>query len=98
MDGLPTGIIIGNNAFVSIRDSSIQSEHVHGGNVSGIGGATASFENCLINNNPTAINVAAGAIINLSSSTLENNTTAVASATAPANLRSSGNNRLLGMQ
>jgi hypothetical protein len=96
VDGLPTGIVIGNNAFVSIRDSSISLSTNTGVNVSGTGGATASFENCLINNNPTAINVAANAVINLSSSTLENNTTAVASATAPANLRSSGNNRFLG--
>lgn len=96
VDGMPTGIIIGNNAFVSIRDSSISLSTTTGVNVSGTGGATASFENCLINNNPTAINVASGAVINLSSSTLENNTTAVASATLPANLRSSGNNRLLG--
>lgn len=96
INGLPTGVVVGNNAFVSLRDSSISLSTSTGVNVSGTGGATASFENCLINNNPTAINVAANAIINLSSSTLENNTTAVASATAPANLRSSGNNRLLG--
>lgn len=96
MNGLPTGLIVGNNAFVSIRDSSMSLSTSTGLNVSGTGGATASLENCLINNNPTAINVASGAILNLSSSTLENNTTAVASATAPANLRSAGNNRLLG--
>jgi len=96
INGLPTGVVVGNNAFVSIRDSSISLNTSTGVNVSGAGGATASFENCLINNNPTAVNVAAGAFINLSSSTLENNTTAVASAAPQANLRSSGNNRLLG--
>ncbi len=96
INGLPTGILIGDNAFVSIRDSSISLNTSTGVNVTGAGTPTASFENCLINNNPTAINVGATGIINLSSSTLENNTTAVASATAPANLRSSGNNRLLG--
>jgi hypothetical protein len=96
INGLPTGVVVGNNAFVSIRDSSISLNTSTGVNVSGAGGATASFENCLINNNPTAVNVAAGAFINLSSSTLENNTTAVQSAAPQANLRSSGNNRLLG--
>ena len=96
INGLPTGVLIGDNAFVSIRDSSISLNTSTGVNVSGAGGATASFENCLINNNPTAVNVAAGAFINLSSSTLENNTTAVQSAAPQANLRSSGNNRLLG--
>jgi hypothetical protein len=96
INGLPTGVVVGNNAFVSIRDSSISLNTSIGVNVSGTGGATASFENCLINNNPTAVNVAAGAFINLSSSTLENNTTAVQSAAPQANLRSSGNNRLLG--
>lgn len=96
LEGLPTGVNVGNNAFISIRDSSISLNSSTGVNISGTGGATASIENCLLNNNPTAINVASGAILNLSSSTLESNTTAVASATAPSNLRSSGNNRFLG--
>ncbi len=96
VEGLPTGIVIGNNAFVSIRDSSVSLNSSTGINISGSGGATASIENCLLNNNPTAINVGASGVLNLSSSTLENNTTAVASAAPPANLRSSGNNRFLG--
>jgi hypothetical protein len=96
LNGLPTGLIVGNNAFVSIRDSSISLNTSTGINISGTGGATASIENCLINNNPTGINVAVNAILNLSSSTLESNTTAVVSASAPANLHSSGNNRFLG--
>jgi hypothetical protein len=96
LNGLPTGLIVGDNAFVSIRDSSISLNTSTGVNISGAGGATASFENCLLNNNPTAINVAANAVLNLSSSTLENNTTGVASASAPGNLHSSGNNRFLG--
>jgi hypothetical protein len=50
----------------------------------------------MINNNPTAINVGGTGIMNLSSSVLENNTTAIVSAAPQANLRSSGNNRLLG--
>jgi len=96
VNGLPTGIVVGNNAFVTIRDSSISLATSTGVNISGTGGATASIENCVLNNNPTSINVAVNAILNLSSSTLENNTTAVSSATAPANLHSSGNNRFLG--
>jgi hypothetical protein len=96
MNGLPTGVIVGNNAFVSIRDSSISLNTSTGVNISGTGGATASIENCLLNNNPTSINVGATGVLNLSSSTLENNSTAVASAAPPANLHSSGNNRFLG--
>jgi hypothetical protein len=65
-------------------------------NISGTGGATGSFDNVMINNNPTGINVGAGALLNLSSCTLESNTTAISSAAPQANLRSSGNNRLLG--
>jgi hypothetical protein len=65
LEGLPTGLLIGNNAFISVRN--------------------------------TVINLATSiGIINLSSSVLENNTTAVVSAAPGANLRSSGNNRLLG--
>ena len=95
LEGLPTGISVGNNAFISVRDSSI-SLNTTGVNVVGSGGATASIENCLLNNDVTAINVGATNILNLSSSTLESNGTAVAS-TAPANnLRSTGNNRFLG--
>jgi hypothetical protein len=96
LDGLSTGVSVGNNGFVSIRDSSISLCTSTGVNVSGSGGATASIENCLLNNNPTSINVGATNVLNLSSSTLENNTTAVASAAPPANLHSSGNNRFLG--
>jgi hypothetical protein len=67
-----------------------------GVNISGTGGATGSFDNVMVNNNPTGINVGAGALLNLSSCTLESNTTAISSAAPQANLRSSGNNRLLG--
>lgn len=96
LDGLATGVVVGNNGFMSIRDSSISLCSSTGVNISGSGGATASIENCLLNNNPTSINVGATNVLNLSSSTLENNTTAVASAAPPANLHSSGNNRFLG--
>ena len=96
LDGLATGVLAGNNCFVSIRDSSISLCTSTGVNINGSGGATASIENCLLNNNPTSINVGASNVLNLSSSTLENNTTAVASAAPPANLHSSGNNRFLG--
>ncbi len=96
VEGLPRGIIVGNNGFISVRDSSISLNTAVGIDIQGSGGATASVENCLLNNNPTAINVAANAILNLSSSTLESNGTAVVSATAAVNLRSTGNNRFLG--
>jgi len=96
LEGLPTGLVVGNNAFISIRDSVINLCTSIGVSISGTGGATGSFDNVMINNNPTAINVGAGALLNLSSCTLESNSTAVVSAAPQVNLRSSGNNRLLG--
>ena len=95
IEGEPTGVLIGNNAFLSIRDSELNF-NTTGVSVTGSGTPTASFDNCMLNNNVTAINVGASGILNLSSSTLESNTTAVASAAPGANLRSSGNNRLIG--
>jgi hypothetical protein len=96
VEGLPTGVVIGNNAFVSVRDSEINLSTSIGVSITGSGTPTGSFDNVMINNTPTAINVGATGIMNLSSSTLENNTTAIVSAAPQANLRSSGNNRLLG--
>ncbi|HKR15567.1 MAG TPA: hypothetical protein VJT15_26100 [Pyrinomonadaceae bacterium] len=96
LEGLPTGLVIGNNAFVSVRDSVINLATSTGVSITGSGTPTGSFDNVMINNNPTAINVGATGIINLSSSVLENNTTAIVSAAPQANLRSSGNNRFLG--
>ena len=96
IEGMPTGVIIGNNAFVSLRDSEINLSTSTGVSITGTGTPTGSFDNVMINNTPTAINVGASGIMNLSNSTLENNTTAIVSAAPQANLRSSGNNRLLG--
>ena len=96
VEGMPTGVIIGNNAFVSVRDSEINLSTSVGVSITGTGTPTGSFDNVMINNTPTAINVGATGIMNLSNSTLENNTTAIVSAAPQANLRSSGNNRLLG--
>jgi hypothetical protein len=96
VEGMPTGVIIGNNAFVSLRDSEINLSTSTGVSITGTGTPTGSFDNVMINNTPTAINVGATGIMNLSNSTLENNTTAIVSAAPQANLRSSGNNRLLG--
>jgi len=96
LEGLPTGLLIGNNAFVSVRDSVINLNTSIGVSITGTGTPTGSFDNVMINNNPTAISVGGTGIMNLSSSTLENNTTAISSAAPQINLRSSGNNRLLG--
>lgn len=96
LEGLPTGLLIGNNSFVSVRNSVINFNTAAGVSITGSGTPTGSFDNCMINNNPTGINVGATGIMNLSSSVLESNTTAISSAAPQANLRSSGNNRLLG--
>jgi hypothetical protein len=96
LEGLPTGLLIGNNAFVSVRDSMVNLSTSIGVSITGSGTPTGSFDNVMINNNPTAINVGATALMNLSSCTLESNSTAIVSAAPQANLRSSGNNRLLG--
>jgi hypothetical protein len=96
LEGLPTGLVIGNNAFVSVRNSLINLATSTGVSITGSGTPTGSFDNVMLNNNPTAINIGGSGIMNLSNSTLENNTTAIVSAAPQANLRSSGNNRLLG--
>jgi hypothetical protein len=96
LEGLPTGLVIGNNAFISVRDSLINLSTSTGVSITGSGTPTGSFDNVMLNNNPTAINIGGTGIMNLSNSTLENNTTAIVSAAPQANLRSSGNNRLLG--
>lgn len=96
LEAMPTGLLIGNNAFVSVRDSEINFNTTAGVSITGSGTPTGSFDNCMINNNPTGISVGATGIMNLSSSVLESNTTAISSAAPQANLRSSGNNRLLG--
>lgn len=96
LEGLPTGLLIGNNAFISVRDSVINLSTNIGVSITGSGTPTGSFDNVMINNNPTAINVGATALMNLSSCTLESNSTAIVSAAPQASLRSSGNNRLLG--
>ena len=95
LEAMPTGLLIGNNAFVSIRDSEFNF-NTTGVSITGSGTPTGSFDNCMLNNDVTAINVGATGILNLSASTLESNTTAVSSAAPGANLRSSGNNRLIG--
>jgi hypothetical protein len=96
LEGLPTGLVIGNNAFVSVRNSLINLATSTGVSITGSGTPTGSFDNVMLNNNPTAINIGGSGIMNLSNSTLEHNTTAIVSAAPQANLRSSGNNRLLG--
>jgi hypothetical protein len=96
IEGMPTGLLIGNNAFLSVRDSLINLNSSVGVSITGSGTPTGSFDNVMINNNPTGISVGATSLLNLSSSTLESNSTAISSAAPQANLRSSGNNRLLG--
>jgi hypothetical protein len=96
LEGLPTGLLVGNNAFVSVRDSELNGNTSTGVNITGSGTPTAYIENCMINNVATAINIGATGFLNLSRSTLEGNTTAVASAAPAANLKSSGNNTFLG--
>ncbi|MCM3871768.1 MAG: right-handed parallel beta-helix repeat-containing protein [Pyrinomonadaceae bacterium] len=92
LEGLPTGLLVGNNAFVTVRNSVISQSGSTGVAITGAG-ATGNIENCILNNNPTAINVSA--TLNLTSSLVENNTTGVATSGSPT-LRSGGNNRFLG--
>ena len=54
LEGLPTGLIIGNNAFISVRNSVINLSTSTGVSISGTGGATGSFDNVMINNNPVS--------------------------------------------
>jgi hypothetical protein len=50
IEGLPTGVLVGNNAFVSIRDSELNGNVSNGVNITGSGTPTAYIENCMINN------------------------------------------------
>lgn len=94
LEGMPTGLLVGNNAFVSVRDSELNG-NTTAVNITGSGTPTGYLENCMLNNGVTGINVGATGFLNLSSSTIEGNTTAVSSAAPAANLKSSGNNRIL---
>jgi hypothetical protein len=96
LEGMPTGLLVGNNAFVSVRDSEINLNSSIGVSITGSGTPTANIENSMINNNPTGINVGATGFLNLSRSTIEGSTTGVSSAAPAANLKSSGNNTFLG--
>ncbi len=92
LEALPTGLIVGNNAFVTVRNSVIAQSSSTGVSIGGSNSA-GNIENCILNNNPTAISVSTQ--LNLTGSLVENNTTGVATSGSPT-LRSGGNNRFLG--
>jgi len=92
LEGLPTGLIVDPNAFVTIRNSVIAQSSSTGVSITGSNSA-GNIENCILNNNPTAISVSTQ--LNLTGSLVENNTTGVATSGSPV-LRSGGNNRFLG--
>ena len=92
LEALPTGLIIGNNAFVTVRNSVIAQSTSTGISIGG-SNSSGNIENCILNNNPTAISVST--TLNLTGSLVENNTTGVATSGSPT-LRSGGNNRFLG--
>lgn len=92
LEALPTGLIIGNNAFVTVRNSVIAQSGNTGVSIGGTN-SSGNIENCILNNNPTAISVST--TLNLTGSLVENNTTGVATSGSPT-LRSGGNNRFLG--
>lgn len=92
LEALPTGLIVGSNAFVTVRNSVIAQSASTGVSIGGSNSA-GNIENCILNNNPTAISVSTQ--LNLTGSLVENNTTGVATSGSPV-LRSGGNNRFLG--
>ena len=92
LEALPTGLIVGNNAFVTVRNSVIAQSGSTGVSIGG-SNSSGNIENTILNNNPTAISVST--TLNLTGSLVENNTTGVATSGSPT-LRSGGNNRFLG--
>ena len=92
LEALPTGLIVGSNAFVTVRNSVIAQSSGTGVSIGGSNSA-GNIENCILNNNGTAISVSTQ--LNLTGSLVENNTTGVATSGSPT-LRSGGNNRFLG--
>jgi hypothetical protein len=92
LEALPTGLIVGSNAFVTVRNSVIAQSSSTGVSIGGSNSA-GNIENCILNNNGTAISVSTQ--LNLTGSLVENNTTGVATSGSPT-LRSGGNNRFLG--
>jgi hypothetical protein len=92
LEALPTGLIVGNNAFVTVRNSVIAQSSGTGVSIGGSNSA-GNIENCILNNNGTAISVSTQ--LNLTGSLVENNTTGVSTSGSPT-LRSGGNNRFLG--
>jgi hypothetical protein len=92
LEALPTGLIVGSNAFVTVRNSVIAQSSSTGVSIGG-SNSSGNIENCILNNNPTAISVST--TLNLTGSLVENNTTGVATSGSPT-LRSGGNNRFLG--
>lgn len=92
LEALPTGLIVGSNAFVTVRNSVIAQSSSTGVSIGGSNSA-GNIENCILNNNATAISVSTQ--LNLTGSLVENNTTGVATSGSPT-LRSGGNNRFLG--
>ncbi|MDQ3472743.1 MAG: right-handed parallel beta-helix repeat-containing protein [Acidobacteriota bacterium] len=92
LEALPTGLIIRNNAFVTVRNSVIAQSGSTGVSIGGTN-SSGNIENTILNNNPTAISVST--TLNLTGSLVENNTTGVATSGSPT-LRSGGNNRFLG--
>ena len=92
LEALPTGLVVGNNAFVTVRNSVIAQTSSTGVSIGGTN-SSGNIENCILNNNPTAISVST--TLNLTGSLVENNTTGVATSGSPT-LRSGGNNRFLG--
>jgi hypothetical protein len=92
LEALPTGLIVGSNAFVTVRNSVIAQSGSTGVSIGGTN-SSGNIENTILNNNPTAISVST--TLNLTGSLVENNTTGVATSGSPT-LRSGGNNRFLG--
>ena len=91
-NGLATGVIVGDRAFVNIRNSSI-SQGTTGVSIGSVGGSSATIANSILSNNSTAISCSG--TLQISGSVVANNTTGVATSGSPT-LRSGGDNRFLG--
>jgi len=93
LEGNGTGLDASTNSFVTISDSRI-SNNTTNGVVASVSGAQLTVRECVISNNNTGINAAAGSVVKAISNSLLYNTTGFAGTTAA--IQTDGQNRNAG--
>lgn len=77
LENMSNGVVVGQNSFATIRNSSIFQNNSNGINVSAAG-SVANLENCMVANNGTGLNASASAsTIRISRTAILQNTTGI---------------------